>query len=149
MALSSYLRALELRRASDDVRGESSDSSGIAAIYVAQGAFGCALSSFKDALHKFQEINDQTYELAGTKVAYGNLLSFVGNFDEGRKLIEEGLRLSTQLNHESTEAAALNALGDNYYYSGDYASASRNYRQALQIATKAAIKAEMAQKRSR
>ena len=57
-----------------------------------------------------------------------------------RSIIDEALQLApTAKNDSQTTAAALNFLGDSYFYRGDYTSARQQYEKALQLATKAKV----------
>ena len=62
----------------------------------------------------------------------------VGRGEEGQKYIDEALKQAAQINVPwTTKAEALNALGDSYFYRGDYSSARQQYQRALQTAGKA------------
>ena len=65
---------------------------------------------------------------------YGDVLSVVGRGEEGQKSIDEALKLADEVKDESATAEARNALGDSYFYRGDYSSARQQYERARQDA---------------
>jgi eukaryotic-like serine/threonine-protein kinase len=136
-AVTQYLKALEIRRNSGDLSGIAINSSGVGALYAVQGKYGQALSALQEAVKDFDQAKDQTWVTAEAMSRYGNALSEVGRWDEGRKSLEDAIKLATDVKNDSILAQALNYLGDSYFYSGDYNAAREQYDRALQIATKA------------
>ncbi len=136
-AVTQYLKALEIRRNSGDLSGVAINSSGVGALYAAQGKYGSALSALQEAVKDFQQAKDQTFVAAEAMSRYGNVFSEVGRWDEGRKSLEDAIKLATDVKNDSILAQALNYLGDSYFYSGDYNSARQQYERAMQVATKA------------
>jgi len=136
-AVTQYLKAMEIRRNSNDLSGVAINSSGVGALYALQGKYGSALSALQEAVKDFQQVKDQTWVAAEAMSRYGNALSEVGRWDEGRKKIEDAIKLATDVKNDSILAQALNYLGDSYFYAGDYAAARQQYVRAMQTATKA------------
>ena len=82
----------------------------------------------------FKQINDRTWYSVEVLARYGDVLSVVGRGEEGQKSIDEALKLADAVRDESATAEARNALGDSYFYRGDYPSARQQYERAQQIA---------------
>jgi len=136
-AVTQYLKALDIRRSSGDLSGIAINSSGVGALYAVQGKYGQALSALQEAVKDFDQAKNQTWVTAEAMSRYGNALSEVGRWDEGRKSLEGAIKLATDVKNDSILAQALNYLGDSYFYAGDYGSARQQYDRALQVATKA------------
>jgi eukaryotic-like serine/threonine-protein kinase len=136
-AVTQYLKALDIRRNSGDLGGVAINSSGVGALYAVQGRYGSALSALQEAVKDFKQAKDQTWVTAEAMSRYGNALSEVGRWDEGRKSLEDAIKLATDVKNDSILAQALNYLGDSYFYSGDYNSARQQYDRAMQVATRA------------
>ena len=60
----------------------------------------------------------------------------MGRQDEGRKSLEDALKLAPTAKNDAVTAETLNFLGDTYFYAGDYPNARQQYEKALQLATK-------------
>ncbi len=138
-ALSQYLKAKDVLRAAGDKSGEALQSSSIGALFATQGKYGQAVGVLQEAVQGFQQVKDRTWFMAEAQSRYGEVLSAVGREDEGQKYIDDGLKLATELKNDTVVAEALNALGDSYFYRGDYGSARQQYERALQTANKAAL----------
>ena len=120
--------------------GEALQSSSMGALFATQGKYGQAVGALQDAVQNFQEVKDRTWFMAEAQSRYGDVLSAVGREDEGQKYIDDALKLATDLKNDTVTSEALNALGDSYFYRGDYGSARQQYDRALQTATKAALR---------
>ena len=118
-------------------------SSSMGALFATQGKYGQAVGALQEAVQGFQQINDRTWLMAEAQSRYGDVLSAVGREDEGQKYIDDALKLATELKNDTVMAEALNALGDSYFYRGDYASARQQYERALQTANKAALREQI------
>jgi eukaryotic-like serine/threonine-protein kinase len=136
-AMNQYLKALEIRRASNDQDAVAVNSSGVGALYAEQGKYGPALSALQESLKDFQQANDESWLMVEAKARYGNVLSEVGRWDEGRTNIEDAVKLATQVKNDTVLSQALNYLGDSYFYQGEYGDAKQQYDRALQVANKA------------
>ncbi len=143
IALSQYLKALQARRGANDKSGAAAESSSMGALFATQGKYGQAVGALQDAVQGFQQINDRTWMMAEAQSRYGDVLSAVGREDEGRKYIDDAMKLATELKNDTVIAEALNALGDSYFYGGDYGSARQQYERALQTANKAALREQI------
>ena len=60
-AVTQYLKALEIRRSSGNLSGIAINSSGVGALYAAQGKYGQALSALQEAVKDFEQAKDQTW----------------------------------------------------------------------------------------
>ena len=136
-ATSEYLKALEAARAAGDKSGVATVSADMGALFAAQGRYDAALKAQQEAVNLFQQLGDRTYLMVAALAGYGHTLSAVGRGDEGRKSLEQALKLAADVKNDLGTAEALNYLGDSYFYSGDYAAARQQYEKALQTATKA------------
>jgi serine/threonine protein kinase/tetratricopeptide (TPR) repeat protein len=136
-AVSQYLKALEIHRAASDKVGIALNSSGVGAVYATQGRYGPALSALQESVNDYEQAKDQTWENAEAMASYGKTLSEVGRWDEGRKYLENAVKLATDVKNDGILAGALNYLGDGYFYAGDYDAARQQYEKSMQMATKA------------
>ncbi len=143
VALSQYLKALEARRSANDKSGAAAESSSMGALFATQGKYGQAVGALQDAVQGFQQINDRTWLMAEAQSRYGNVLSAVGREAEGQKYIDDALKLATELKNDTVIVEALNALGNSYFYRGDYTSARQQYERALQTANKGALREQI------
>ncbi len=142
-ALAQYLQALEARRASGDKMGAAVESADMGTLFAAQGRYDAALKAQQEAVNTYRQLNDRTYLMVSALAGYGHTLAAVGREDEGRKSIEEALKLAAETKNDTVTAEALNDLGDSYFYAGDYASARQQYDKALQLATKSNLRDQM------
>jgi eukaryotic-like serine/threonine-protein kinase len=140
IALSQYLKAKEALRSAGDKTGEALESSSIGALFATQGKYGPAVGALQEAVDGFRQTKDRTWFMAEAQSRYGDVLSAVGREDEGQKYIDDALKLATELKNDTVTSEALNALGDSYFYRGDYGSARQQYERALQTATKANLR---------
>ena len=136
-AIGQYLKALEIHRASGDRVGIALNSSGVGALYASQGKYGSALSALQEAVSEYEQAKDQTWENAEAMGRYGKALSEVGRWDEGRKYLDNAVKLATDVKNDGIIAEVLNFQGDSYFYAGDYSSARQQYEKAMQMAIKA------------
>jgi eukaryotic-like serine/threonine-protein kinase len=136
-AKSQFLKAMNGSKAADDQTSLALESSSIGALFAAQGEYDKALGSLNDAIKGFQDTKDRSWYSVEAMARYGDVLSAVGRGAEGQKYIDEAITLATQVNAPwSIKAEVLNALGDSYFYRGDYSSARQQYQRALQTAGK-------------
>ncbi len=144
-ALSQYVKALDIYRASGDKSGIALESGDIGTLFAVQGQFGAALKAQQEAVNTYRQLNDRSYLMVWALAGYGHTLSAVGREDEGQKYIEEALKLAPEAKNNEATAAALNYLGDSYFYRGDYSSAQQQYNKALQLATGAKLRGPLMQ----
>ena len=135
-ALDQHLKAIETRRSINDQRGIAIESVSMAKIFAEQGRFGAALSSMQQALKIFQESKETTSFTVHVLGGWGELLSQVGRGDEGRPYLDNALQIANQVKDDAAEALAINWIGDEYYYKGNYFAARQQYQKALETAAK-------------
>jgi len=135
-ALSQYLKAVDTAHTNGDKANEALVSNDMGALFAAQGRYGQALKAQQDAVNIYRQLNDRSYLMVSALAAYGDTLSAVGREDEGKKNIDEALKLAREVNNDASTAEVLNDLGDSYFYLGNYSDARQQYEQALQLATK-------------
>ncbi len=135
-ALGQYMKALEARRAGGDKAGVALESGDMGGLFAAQGNYAAALKSQQEAVNIYQQLADRPYLTMAALAGYGHTLSAVGREDEGRKSLEEALKLAPTAKNDAVTAETLNFLGDSYFYAGDYSNARQQYEKALQLATK-------------
>jgi tetratricopeptide (TPR) repeat protein/predicted Ser/Thr protein kinase len=133
-ALGYYLRALDLARNASDSRLAAIISSNMGTLFAYQGRFGAALSSRQDALKAFQQLQDRTTAMAEVVGGYGASLSLLGRGEEGRKSLDEAVKLARDLKADSILAQLLAGQGDSFFYGGNFKAARPFYEQSLQIA---------------
>jgi Tfp pilus assembly protein PilF len=136
-AVSQYLKALEIHRAAGDKVGIALNSYGVGTLYATQGKYGSALSALQEAVNDYEQAKDQTWENAEAMASYGKTLSEVGRWDEGRKYLDNAVKLATDVKNDGILAEALNYQGDSFFYAGDFSSARQQYEKAMQMATRA------------
>jgi tetratricopeptide (TPR) repeat protein len=139
-ALSQYMKALEAYRASGDKAGVALESSDMGALFAAQGRYGAALNAQQEAVKTYQQLNDRTFLMVSALAGYGHTLAAVASGNEGRKHIEDALKLAPEVKNDAVTAEALNWLGDSYFYAGDYSAARQQYERGLQLATKSSLR---------
>ena len=144
-ALSQYVKALDIYRAAGDKSGIALESGDIGTLFAVQGQFGAGLKAQQEAVNTYRQLNDRSYLMVWALAGYGHTLSAVGREDEGQKYIEEALKLAPEAKNNEATVAALNYLGDSYFYRGDYSSAQQQYNKALQLATTAKLRGPMIQ----
>jgi tetratricopeptide (TPR) repeat protein len=132
-----FLKAMNGSKAADDKTSLALESSSMGALFAAQGEYDKAFGSLNDALKDFQDTKDRSWYSVEAMARYGDALSTVGRGEEGQKYIDQALNLADQAKVPAmTKAQALNALGNSYFYRGDYSSARQQYQRALQTAGK-------------
>jgi tetratricopeptide (TPR) repeat protein len=139
-ALSQYLQALDAQRAKGDKSGIATESADMGALFAVQGRYDAALKAQQEAVNIYQQLGDRTYQMVLALAEYGRTLSAVSRQDEGRNDINAALKLAPDAKNDAATAVAWNAMGDSYFYAGDFASARQQYDKALQIATKGNVK---------
>jgi len=136
-AMSQFLKALNASKAADDKTMVALESSSMGALFAAQGQYDKALGALDDAIKGLQQVKDETWISVEAMARYGDVLSIVGRGEEGQKYIDDALKLAARIKVSSmTNAEVLNALGDSYFYRGDYSPARQQYQKALQAAGK-------------
>ena len=139
-ALEQYLKALDAQRASGNKNGIARESGDLGALFAVQGRYDAALKAQKEAVDIFQQLGDRTYMMEAALAGYGQTLSAVGREDEGRRNIEDALKLADTAKNNAITAEAINSLGNSYFFAGDNASARQQYERALQLATKSNLR---------
>ncbi len=139
-ALSQYLKALDAQRAKGDKSGIAAESADMGALFAVQGRYDAALKAQREAVDIYQQLGDRTYQMVLALAEYGRTLAAVGRENEGRTNINAALNLAADAKNDTATTVALNAMGDSYFYSGDFAGAREQYDKALQIATKNTLK---------
>jgi eukaryotic-like serine/threonine-protein kinase len=135
-ALNDYLQAINAYRAANDPRGVAIESNGMAKIFAAQGRYGAALSSMKDALNILQQTKEMTSLTVEVVGGGGDLLAQVGRSQDGEASLEQALHIAQQIGNNWAAALAMNWMGDAAYYQGNYAAARDQYDRALATASK-------------
>jgi tetratricopeptide (TPR) repeat protein len=130
------MKALDARRADSDKAGVALESGDMGALFAAQGNYSAALKAQQEAVNIYQQLADRPYLTMAALAGYGHTLSAVGRQDEGRKSLEDALKLAPTAKNDAVTAETLNFLGDTYFYAGDYPNARQQYEKALQLATK-------------
>ncbi len=135
-AISQYMKALDACRAAGDQTLLATVYSDMGSLFASQGRYDAALKAQKEAVDTLHRLNDRSFLTVWALAGYGDTLSAQGREDEGKKYIDEALQLAPTANNSQATTAALNFLGDSYFYRGDYTSARQQYDKALQLATK-------------
>ncbi len=134
-ALAEYMSVLEDRHKSGDRQGAADESASIGNLFATQGQYSAALASREEADKIYEQLNDRTWSTAEVMGGYGSSLAQAGRIQEGRKKIEDALKIATDIKHDPTIILCLNWLGDSYFYAGDNTAARQQYERALQLAT--------------
>ncbi len=133
-ALDEYMAVLEDRRKSGDRQGMADESASLGALFAAQGRYSAALASRQDADKTYEQLSDRTWTTAEIMGGFGSSLAQAGRIGEGRKKIEDALKIATDVKHDPTTILCLNWLGDSYFYAGDNSAAREQYERASQLA---------------
>ena len=137
-AKAQFLKAMHDSKAAGDQTSLALESSGMGILFATQGEYDKALATLDDAVKAFQETKDRSWLSVEALSRYGEVLSAVGRGEEGQKYIDQALDLDTQVKVPlHNKAAALNSLGDSYFYRGNYPAARQQYQRALQAVGKA------------
>ena len=144
-AVSQYMKALEACRPTGDKSLLATVSLDLGTLFETQGRYDAALKAQREALDIFQQLHDRSYLMVWALAGYGDTLAAAGRGDEGQKYIEQALQLAPQANNDQATAAALNFLGDSYFYRGDFSSARQQYDKASQLATKQKVPDQVVQ----
>src|SRR5262249_18520083 len=129
VAVTQYMRALDLWRSMDDTRGAAIESYTLGVMFDYQCRFGAAINSKQEALKTLKEPKDQTEWMADIEGGYGEALTLAGRGDEASIYLQEALSLSRQLKNEGMESQTLAFQGNLAYYRGDAKSARTLYEQ--------------------
>jgi predicted ATPase/DNA-binding SARP family transcriptional activator/Flp pilus assembly protein TadD len=110
---------------------------------LAQGLYGFyqVRSRFQEGAHLLAEalqkqpqgevpLSERLYALAVVLVRLGNFQVHLGDFDQARALLDQGLSLAIQQGSDVDAALALIGLGTADQQQGDYTEAERRYREA-------------------
>ncbi len=133
LARSCLLRALELFRAADDVRGEAACLTDLAEVHRLQGELEEAAAAAHQALEVRQRHGDQR----GAAVALhtlGMVETARGNLDHAEQMLREALRLREATGDVEGALRSHNALGIVAYERGDRLGAVTAWRAALESA---------------
>ncbi len=133
LARSCLLRALELFRAADDVRGEAACLTDLAEVHRMQGELEEAAAAAHSALQIRQRHGDQR----GAAVALhtlGMVAMARGNLDHADQLLRESLRLREATGDVEGALRSHNALGIVAYERGDRLGAVAAWKAALESA---------------
>ncbi len=144
-AISEYLKALDAARAADDQSLLATVYTDMGSLFAAQGQYGAALKAQKQAVDNLRQLKDRSYLMVWALAGYGDTLAAVGRVDEGQTYIREALQLGPSANNDQATAAALNYLGNSFFYKGDYAAAQQQYSKALELATKQKVPDQLVQ----
>ena len=134
-ALDEYMAVLADRRKTGDRQGVADESASLGALFAAQGRYSAALASREDADKTYEQVSERTWTTAEIMGGYGSSLAQAGRIREGRKKIEDALKIANDLKHDPTTILCLNWLGDSYLYAGDNSAAREQYDRALQLAS--------------
>ena len=83
-------------RSVNNQRGVAIESDGMAKIFAAQGRYGAALGSMKDALTIIQQSKETTSLTVEVVGGWGDLLAQMGRGQEGRASVDQALRLPSR-----------------------------------------------------
>jgi len=144
-AIAQYVKALDACRATGNKSLLAAVSFDMGTLFATQGRYDAALKAQKEALDTFQQLNDRSYLMVWALAGYGDTLAAVGREDEGQKYIEQGLQLAPEAKNDQATAAALNFLGDAYFYRGDFTAAREQYSKALQLGMKQKVPDQVVQ----
>src|SRR5208282_2477400 len=142
-AQAQFLKVMEAGRAAGDKADVALAASTMGMLFAAQGKYEAALSSLHDAVSGFQQLNDRTWYSAEALARYGDVLSMVGRGEEAQKYLDEALQRAVELKDDAVTAGVLTALGDSYFYRGQYPSARQQYERALKALGKSRLTEEV------
>ena len=135
-ALEQYLSALDLARNAGEARTEAIEAHSMGTVFEYQGRYGAALKSREGAYERFSQLNDRSLWNAEIVAGYGRSLVLVGRLEDGRKFIEEGIKIAREQGNHAILVRALNDDGERLRLSGDVDGARKRFDEAGQIAAK-------------
>ena len=99
-----------------------------------------ALKSALSTLEKIPEKDSREVQMALSNaiVFLGTVTSVMGDFEEGNRLLQQGLTMKQKLEDSWGSAFCLRQIALSAYYRGDYASSARALHQSLEISQKIA-----------
>jgi tetratricopeptide (TPR) repeat protein len=130
-----YRKAVELRHALGDRRGEASSLRNLAQMATIQGHFDQAQAQLGQARSLFEALGDRN-GLSATDNDLGLLAEERGDFTTAMEAYRRKLRSSEQAGDADGAAESLNNIGFANYQLGDYDSAQVFWQQALAAFTK-------------
>jgi tetratricopeptide (TPR) repeat protein len=94
-----------------------------------------ALQSALSILEQIPEKNSREVQMARSNgiVFLGTVISVMGDFEQGDRLLQQGLTMKQKLDDSWGSAFRLRQIALSAYYRGDYSSASRALKQSLEI----------------
>lgn len=97
-----------------------------------------ALKSALAILEKIPEKSSPEVQMAlsNAVVFLGTVISVMGDFEEGDRLLQQGLTMKQKLDDPWGSAFCLRQIALSSYYRGDYTSASRALNESLEISQK-------------
>ena len=97
--------------------------------------FSQAEDYLKRALRILETLQDSRIEIAITYTNLANICSATERFSEAKDLLEQAIDIFLRESdgQDIHYAAAINALGEVYFCQGDYASAARQFEEALKL----------------
>lgn len=138
-AQSQLLKAIEASRAANDKQSLALEHATMGVLFADLGKYDAALSHLKEAVDGFKQIDDRTWYSVDALTSYGDVLSAVGRGQEGQTYIDEAVKRAAEAKDKVSNAGAYNALGNSYFYRGQYALARPQYEKALQMLGKSAV----------
>jgi CHAT domain-containing protein/Tfp pilus assembly protein PilF len=131
-ALRHFGRALELRRARHEDRGEADVLNNLAALHMATGDFQEALLGYERTLEIYRQLEDVRGE-ARTLNNLGNVYQRLGDHERARTHYESALPLRRRAQDARGEAVTLNNLGNLLRLGGEPREALARHRAALEL----------------
>lgn len=132
LALSTYEKALQFRRAAKDGPGEAMTLQGIGLTYIYLGEYDKALAFNQQVLDLSRAAGDRNRE-GGTLHNMGGIYWSIDEMQTALDYYTRALAIWRELKQRGNEASTLNNLGDVYRRLGDNDKALSYFNQALAI----------------
>lgn len=107
---------------------------GLYGFCAAQGHFLEGQDGFGRAAIRWRELDSSPAILGRLLARQGTFSERLGQYDEARRLLQEGLEIASNLGLDSERAFCLNSLGNLAYQEGNYAQASRIFQDGQKAA---------------
>jgi CHAT domain-containing protein len=124
-----FEKALPIRQASGDRRGEAETLTNIARTYESSGQNQIAIQYYERSLQPWQDAGDQNGE-AWTVYNIGRVHYLSKDSQNALNYQNRALKMWRDLGDVANEAATLNAIGETYVLINDYKTAISTYEQA-------------------
>jgi predicted ATPase len=125
-----FNKALDINVAANNLWGISAIKTLLSRVFNYQGKINIGYQTSDEALRIAKKSGD-TYSKAAAYGGHGASCLFIGDFEEAKNKLLQGVELSEWINWLAVHANAHNHLGETYFYMGEYQRAKNHYEKAI------------------